>query len=147
MLGTLAIHELGFRLEGLTTDAVQPRVRVLVDVTVVVDPLDEVLDEPLVALVGRADEEVVVGVDEPRQLSPGLGDLVDVRLRVETLLLGHPIDLGGVLVRPGEEERRLAALLVMARKDVGRDRRVRVADVRGRVDVVDRCRDVEALHL
>jgi hypothetical protein len=147
VLRTLAVDELGLRLERFATDAVEPRVGVLVDVAVVVDPLDEVLDEALVSLVGRADEEVVLGIDEPRQLSPGLGDLVDVRLRIETLILGHPVDLGGVLVRSGEEERLLAALLVMARQDIGRDRRVRVADVRGRVDVVDRRRDVEAAHL
>ena len=143
----LAVDQLGLRLELLTADAIETGVDVLVDVAVVVDPLDELLDEALVPLVGRADEEVVVGIDEPRQLFPGFGDLIDVGLRVEPLLLCHPVDLGAVLVRSRQEERLVAALLVMAREDVGRDRRVRVADVRRRVDVVDRCRDVEVGHL
>ena len=98
-------------------------------------------------LVGRANEEVVVGIDPPRQLFPGFGDLVDVGPRVEPLLLGRPGDLGAVLVRSRQEERLVAALLVMAREDVGHDRRVRVADMRRRVDVVNRCRDVESAHL
>src|SRR5919201_68381 len=85
VLRTLSVDELVLRLECLAPDAVETRVRVLVDVTVVVDPLDEVLDEALVAVVRRADEEVVVGIDEPRQLFPGFGDLVDVGLRVEAL--------------------------------------------------------------
>ena len=76
-----------------------------------------------------------------------LDDLVGVLLGLEALLLGgHARDLGGVLVSPGEEEHVLAALAVVAREDVGRDRRVRVADVRRRVDVVDGRRDVEG-HL
>ena len=143
----LAVDQLGLRLELFTTDAVETRVDVLVDVAVVVDPLDELLDESLVSLVGCANEEVVVGINPPRQLFPGIGDLVDVGLRVEPLLLGRPVDLGAVLVRARQEERLVAALLVMARDDVGHDRRVRVADMRRRVDVVDRCRDVEAVHL
>ena len=65
----------------------------------------------------------------------------------------HP-DSGGtgdgltmtLLVDAREEVRLLPTLLVMANEDVGRDRRVRVADVRRRVDVVDRGCQVEA-HL
>src|ERR671934_2562354 len=47
VLRTLALDELGLRLERLASDAVEPRVGVLVDVAVVVNPLDEVLDEAL----------------------------------------------------------------------------------------------------
>jgi hypothetical protein len=49
-----------------------------------------------------------------------------------------------VLVGAGEEERLVAALLTMAHQDVRRDGRVRMTDVRRRVDVVDGCRQVEA---
>ena len=44
---------------------------------------------------------------------------------------------------PVEEEHVLAALAVVARHHVGGDRRVRVPQMRGRVDVVDRRGDVE----
>ena len=61
VLRALPVDELLLRLEGLAADAVEPRVDVLVDVvaSVVADPLQELLDEPLVAVVARPDEEVV----------------------------------------------------------------------------------------
>ena len=142
----LTVDELVLVLERLAPDAVEPGVDVLVDVAVVVDALQEVLDEALVPLIGRPDEVVDRRVDARRQLLPGDDDLVDVLLGLEPLLRSYPRDLVRVLVDPREEERLLAALAVMAHQDVGRDRRVRVADVRRRVDVVDRCCQVEA-HL
>ena len=51
VVGALAVDELVLGLERLAADAVEPGVDVLVDVAVVVDPLQEVLDEALVALV------------------------------------------------------------------------------------------------
>ncbi len=144
VLGALPVHELFLALERLAAHAVEPRIRVLVDVAVVVDPLDEVLHEGLVPLVRRADEEVDGGVDLLRNLAPLLGDLVDVHLGVEPFLFGDSVDLRPVLVRAGEEERVLASLPVMAHEDVRRERRVGMPDVRRRVHVVDRCRQVEA---
>jgi hypothetical protein len=139
-----AVDEIGLALELLAADAVQPCVDVLIDVAVVVDALQKLLDEALVTLVGRPDEEVVLSIDPSRQLAPVFGDAVDVRLGVEPLLLGDAVDLRGVLVGAGEEERLLAALAVVPDQCVGGNRRVRVADVRRRVHVVDRCRQVEA---
>ena len=63
VVGALAVDELVLGLERLAADAVQPGVDVLVDVAVVVDPLQEVLDEALVPLIGRPDEEVDRRVD------------------------------------------------------------------------------------
>ena len=143
VLGTLPVHELVLVLERLAADAVETRVGVLVDVAVVVDPLDELLDESLVALIRRADEEVDAGTDLLRDLAPLLRDLVDVDLRIQPLLFCDAVHLRRVLVRAGEEERVLASLPVMAHEDVRRERRVRMPDVRRRVDVVDRCRQVE----
>ena len=57
--------------------------------------------------------------------------------------LGGVGDRLAVLVGAGEEEHVLAALAHVAREHVGGDRRVRVAEVRLRVDVVDRRGDVE----
>ncbi len=144
VLRALAVDELGLRLERLAADAVEALVRVLVDVAVVVDPLEEVLDERLVALVARADEEVGVRiqtVQEARASARRSGRRTPL---AEPLLLGDARDLGGVLVGAGEEERLVAALPAMTHEDVRRDRRVRMTDVRRRVDVVDRCRQVEA---
>src|SRR5205085_3071509 len=60
-------RELVFGLELLAADAVQARVGVLVNVPVVVDPLDELLDEAVVALISRAYEEVGRRADPARQ--------------------------------------------------------------------------------
>ena len=74
VLGALAVDELVLRLELLAADAVQAGVYVLVDVAVVVDPLEEVTDELLVAVIRRADVEVGLGADgfvaRSRQTSP-----------------------------------------------------------------------------
>ena len=143
MLGAQPVDEVGLALELLAADAVQARIDVLVDVPVVVDPLQELLDEPFVPLVGRADEEVVLGIYLSRKLAPVLDDVVDVGLRIETLFLGDAVDLGRVLVRAGQEEGLFAPLAMVSYERIGRDRRVRVTDVRRRIDVVDGCRQVE----
>ena len=64
-------------------------------------------------------------------------------LRRDALALGRLRDRLAVLVGAGQEEDVLAALAHVAGEDVGRDRRVRVPEVRLGVDVVDRRRDVE----
>ena len=61
-------------------------------------------------------------------------------------LPGRPLDFLAVLVGPGQEEHVVAHQAVRARDRVGHHRRVRVAEVRLRVDVVDRRGDVEAAH-
>src|SRR5439155_9613795 len=49
VIRTLPVDELSLRLEGLAPDAVPARVHVLVDVAVVVDPLQELLHVALMA--------------------------------------------------------------------------------------------------
>ena len=139
--------ELLLGLELFAADAVQARVRVLVDMAVVVDPLDELLDETVMALIGGANEEVGTRANAGGERTPILLDEpVDERLRVDTSVLGRAHVLRGVLVRAGQEERLVAALLVMADEDVRRNGRVRVPDVRGRVHVIDRRCQVVARH-
>ena len=145
VLGTFPVDELRLGLEGFAADAIQPRVDVLIDVAVVVERLQKALDEALVRLVTRPDEEVVRRVETAGKLAPDDRDLVCVLLRRQALLGGDPRHFRGVLVDPGEEERLVASLAAVACQDVRRDRRVRMPDVRGRVDVVDRSRDVVAL--
>jgi hypothetical protein len=48
-----------------------------------------------------------------------------------------------VLVGARQEEGLLAALAAVAGEDVRGDRRVRVPDVRRRIDVINRCGDVK----
>ena len=138
----LSVDELRLRLERFAADAVETRVHVLVDVTRVVHPLEEVGDECLVALVGRPDEEVIGGFDTPRNLLPRADDAIGELHGRESLLLGDARDLRRMLVDARQEEGVLSALAVVPHQDVGSDRRVRVPDVGRRVHVVDRCRHV-----
>ena len=148
VLGALAVDELVLGLEGLAANAVEPRVDALVDVlaAVVPDPRQELLDEPLVPVVARADEEVRRHAEAGGERPPRLDDPVRVLLRSKTLLLGHARHLRRMLVDAGEEERVTAALPLMACEHVRRHGRVGVPDVRRGVDVVDRRGDVVRLH-
>ena len=97
------------------------------------------------ALVCRADEKVVLGIDLLGQLTPVLLDhLVDESLGVDPRFLGHAVDPRRMFVGSGQEERLVAALAVMPDDHVRGDGRVRIADARRRVHVVDRCGQVEA---
>ena len=140
----VALRDLVLALEVRAAGAVPALVEALVDVPVVVHALHEGLDALLVARVARADEEVVGGVDARHQGLEAGGVAVRELLRRHALLLGRERDRLAVLVGAREEEHVLPALAVMAGEDVRPDRAVRVTEMRGRVDVVDRGRDVEA---
>ena len=140
----VALRDLVLGLEVRAAGAVPALVLALVDVPVVVHALHERLDALLVARVARADEEVVGGVDARHQRLEAGGVAVRELLRRHALALGRERDRLAVLVGAREEEHVLPALAVVAGEDVGPDRGVRVAEVRRRVDVVDRGRDVEA---
>ena len=144
VVGAPAVDELGLRLESFAADAVPAGIHVLVDIPVVVDPLEEPLDEALVPFIARPDEEVVDDVQAPGQLLPRSDDPVCVLLGLESLLRRHARHLVGVLVHARQEVGLVPTLAVMPREDVRRDRRVRVSQRRRRVHVVDRCRHVEA---
>ena len=60
------VDQVALAVEGLAGQAVQPRVRAVVQVSPLVQDGHEALDEGLVLGVGRADEEVVRRVDRPR---------------------------------------------------------------------------------
>ena len=94
--------------------------------------------------VGGADEEVVRGVDLLHHLLEVHDVAVGQLARRDPLALGDVGDRLAVLVGAGQEEDVLAALAHVPREHVGGDRRVRVAEVRLGVDVVDRGGDVEA---
>ncbi len=78
-----------------------------------------------------------------RERPEALGVAVGQLLRLDAERVRRIRDGLAVLVGAGQEEHVLPALAVVAGHHVGRDRRVRVAEVRRRVDVVDRGGHVE----
>jgi len=137
------VNELRLRVKRLAAGAVEPGVDALVDFTRVVDPLHELLHSSFVTGIGRADEEVVGGIHTPRHLLERGRIPIDELLHVEPGLGRNPRDVRPVLVGAGEEEGLVPTLAVVPGENVSRDRRIRVPDMRGRVDVVDGRRQVE----
>jgi hypothetical protein len=84
------------------------------------------------------------------ETTPGVleacGDLVAVGLGLLTLPARDALDLLPVLVEPRQEEGLVPARAVVAGQRVRDDGRVERAQVGEGVDVIDRCRDVEAGH-
>ncbi len=139
-----ALEQVVLGVERLAGRAVPAAVAALVDVPRVVQLLEDALHLGLVLGVGGADEEVVGRVEHAAEGAEARREHVGLLARGPALALGRSGDLAAVLVGTGQEEDVLAQLPVMAGDDVGHDRRVRVTDVRVRVDVIDRRREVEA---
>ena len=142
----VTVDQLVLGVVRLARDAVEAFVRSELDVTLVVDRLQEFLHRDVVTRLGRADEVVVGDVERiPRRAEVG-GGLVDELLGRHTSRLRGALHLEAVLVGAGEKEDLVAAEASPARQRVAGNRRVRVTDVRHVVDVIDGCRDVEASH-
>jgi hypothetical protein len=99
-----------------------------------------------VARFGRADEHIVLDVQGlPGALELG-SHLVDELLGRNAALLGDSMHFGRVLVRACEEVDHTPAPFLEPCAGVGDNRRQRGADMRHAVDIVNRRRDVVALH-
>ncbi len=140
-----ALEQLGLDLVLLAAHAVRAAIGARVDVVPVLQQLHELLDGPLVALLGGPDEVVVRDQEARPHLLPPGDDLVGPGLRVEPALLRRERHLLAVFVRAGEEEHLLAAQSAVAGDHVAGHGGVGVADVRHVVHVVDGGRDVEGV--
>ncbi len=139
----VALVDFVLRLEVGAARAVPALVGPLVDEAVLTHAREHLLHLDHVLGVGRADEEVITCLDLRRERLETLSVLVGELLWRHAKGVGGIGDRLAVLVGAGEEERRLAALAVMARHHIGGDRRVGVAQMGRGVDVVDRGRDVK----
>src|SRR3954471_15729084 len=99
----VAVDQLGVGLEVGAARAVVALVVAGVDVTGVVDPLQNLLDRQLVLLVAGADEEVVGRINARDEVLELRSVPVDELLRSDPLALGGLRDRLAMLVGPGEE--------------------------------------------
>jgi len=116
------------------------------ELALVVERLPQVLHGGPVLRAGRAHEALRRQAEREPLRAELLGHAVDERLRRELLLRRGLGDLLAVLVGPGDEEGILAGEPVVARERVGDRRGVGRAEVRRRVGIVDRRRQVEGAH-
>ncbi len=146
VIGALAVHDLLLGVEPLAAVAIPAAVLAEVDLARVEETLQDLLHHFLVPRLGGADEVVVGDAQPPPRLAEDRRDLVRVGLR---RLPGRGRHLGdplAVLVGAGEEVHAVACEAAVAAHRVGHDGGARVPEVRARVDVVDRGREVEGAH-
>ena len=115
----------------------------LVDQALVEELLQELLDDLLVARLGRADVIVVRDVQVTEHALKDRGDLIDEHLGFDAALEGGLLDFLAVLVQTGEEVHLVAAHAHVARDHIGEDFLIGMAEVRRAVGVVDGRGDVE----
>ena len=138
--------ELLLGLERLAAHAVPALVLAFVEVAVGLDLLPEVLDERFVIGIGGADEAIGADLELRPRLAEARADAVGEGLGFHPLALRFTLDLEAVLVGPREHERLVADDLMEAAERIRGDGRVRGAEMRHVVHVIDRRRDVEAAH-
>ena len=127
-------------------DAILAGVSAFVDIAVVAQLAEQRLHALLVPIFGSADE-VIVRNPHPLPQVPELGgDFIRVLLRSLAGSLRCALDFLTVLVGAGEEESFRAQHALPTSDRVAGDCCVGVADVRPRVDVVNRGRDVKLIR-
>ena len=147
-VGALAVHQLALRPEALAGGAVLALIGALVDVTLLVHGLEDLLHGGAVVVVGGTDKPVVGDVHQLPQVEDAPLALHDV---IHELLGGHAgffglrFDLLAVLVGAGEEHHVIALQALVAGDGVGGHSAVAVADVQLVRGVVDRRGDIKRL--
>src|SRR5580658_3668402 len=129
----------------LVENAVLAGVGSIVDISVVANLAPQRLHPLFVPLGGGADEIVVGQTHMIPEGTEFRGDLIGELLRRLARSLGGALDLLTVLVGAGQEPGVISQHAVPPRDRVAGNGGVGVANVRMRIDVVDRGRDVELL--
>ena len=149
-VGALAVHQLALRPEGFAGGAVFALIGALVDVTLVVHGLEDLLHGGAVVVVGGADEAVVGDVHQLPQIEDAalaLHDVIHELLGRHARLLRLRLDLLAVLVGAGEEHHVEALQTLIAGDGVRRHGAVAVTDVQLVGGVVDGRGDIKRLLL
>jgi len=144
--GAHAVFEVVLGVVGLAAHAVQALVGLQGDVAVVVAGLQQLLDRVVMARFAGADEIVVGDVELLPRFLEAHHSAIGPLDGSAPVLFGSPLHLEAVLIGAGQEHDVATAQPIPASDRVSGDRRVRVPDVGGVVDVVDRRRDVVGGH-
>ena len=109
-VGALSVHQLGLGPEGFTGRAVKSFIISLINISLIIQPLENLLHLLYVRLVRGADEFVIGGSHQIPQALHLACHLVHIFLRGYSRLLSLQLDLLTVLVRSGLEEHIIAVL-------------------------------------
>ncbi len=142
---TLALHQLFFGVKTLTAKTIMAPVLSEVDVPRIVDLLQNLPHDFLVVGIRSSDKMIVGDSASVPSRAKDRADAVGVGLRLHAVFPSSLGNLVAVLVRPGKKERLFPLLLVVTLERIGDYRRIGMAQVGLRVDVIDWSREINAL--
>ncbi len=134
------------RVESLTANAIVAAIFIEVDISAVVDLLQNRLNNLLVIIISGADKEIVTDVQFLPQFLKTDHRFITVLPRLYTPFFGSLCHLLTVFIGTGQEECFIPQPAMKPRQDIGQNGCVGVADVGLIVYVVDWCCDVELAH-
>ena len=143
----LVFVEFVFAEEAFFADGVPAFVFLRVNFALVPELLQTFLHKSLVFRHRGADEEVVLDVHLLPEVFEAVVVFVHVFLRSHVTLGSGALHLLAVFVGTGQEKCLVADDLVEAGKDVSKNGRVGMPDMRGIIDVINRSGDVKIFHV
>ncbi|OQA53686.1 MAG: hypothetical protein BWY44_00105 [Candidatus Omnitrophica bacterium ADurb.Bin292] len=147
MIGTLSVHELRFHIEALAAYTIITLILAEIDIPGIKDLLQDHLNRPYMAGVGRADK-IIIGYGKLRpEIAELLADAVRILFRLDAGLVRRFGYFIPVLVRAGHEVGLIAAAAVKTREHIGDNRCIGMPDVGRGIYIIYRCSDVKDLIL
>ena len=141
-VGTLPVHQLAFRPEGLAGGAVHPLITAFINIPLVVKFLKDFRDRLLVFRVGGADEFVIRSAHQVPDLPDFPRDFIHILLGRHPRLFRFFLDLLAVLVRARLEKYVVAFLALEPCNRVRQNRFISVPDMRFSRRICNRRRDI-----
>ena len=135
----LAVHQLGLGPEGLTGSTVHSLIGSLVNISLIVETLENLLHLLLMILIRGTDELIIGNVQQITQSADHTGDLIYMFLGSDAGCLSLQFDLLSMLVSTGLEEDIIALLSLETCDAVSQYDLVVVADMGLRRCIGNRC--------
>ncbi len=143
MIGTLPVNQFLFHVKAFAAHAVVSFIRTEINISRIVDFLQDVADGFHVVWVRGADE-IIVGDGKLRPQTAKLGaDAVGVFLRGDACFAGGLGDFIAVLIRSRHKKSFAPRHAGVSRQNVGDDGGVGMADMRRGVHVINGCRNIK----
>src|SRR5438445_7272199 len=141
----LTVDDLLLGVEALAAVAVPAAVLAEVDLAGVEELLENGLHDHFVARLGGTDEVVVGDAESPPGVPEHCGVGIGMSLRCDAGRRGGLDHLVAVLIRAGQEIRSITTQAAVTTHGIGHDGRPRVTEMRPRVGIVNRRRQIEGM--
>jgi len=142
MLGALAVNKFFCGIEPFTANTILTAIGAKVDVSLVINLLEDIAYYSLVKLICGADEVVVGNIKIWPGFAEQIADLVNVSLRILTCGGGSFYDFVTMFICPSEKIGFFACEYVKTVQYIRNDGRVGMAEMGWSIYVVDGCGDV-----